>query len=113
MWDAFFTDDATLFPLADGQGEMEFTKRRQGLNEFREYLRGLVEMFEMQHYTVDQTIAESDRVVGIGSTGWTHRSTGQSFETPVVVVTRWRDGRMNDFSEFYDTARVVAACSAP
>ena len=63
----------------------------------------------MGHWRIDETVAEGDRVIGIGSTGWTYKISGKSFVTPVVIVTRWRDGKMCEYGEYYDTAKAAAS----
>ena len=110
FWEDHVTDDITVYSLADGVKPLPFTAQRRGIEEFRQYLAGLTEMMSMDYWRIDDTISEGDRVVGIGSTGWTHRATGKSFETPVVFVTRWRDGRICAYAEYYDTY-AVAGCA--
>ncbi len=63
----------------------------------------------MDLWEIDDTVAEGDRVVGIGRTGWTAKATGKSFVTPIVIVTRWRDGLMCEYGEYYDTAKVAGS----
>ena len=110
IWEEFMTEDVRLFSLADGQGPFTFLAPRKGLGEVQTYLKGLTDTFAMERWQIDETISEGDRVVGIGSTAWTHRETGKTFDTPVVIVTRWRDGQIYEYQEYYDTA-MVAACA--
>ncbi len=63
----------------------------------------------MDHYTVDEYVAQGDRVVAIGRTGWRNRETGKAFDTPKVDVVRFRDGQIVEFFELYDTAMVLAS----
>ena len=77
-------------------------------NAFVGYLEGLVATFDMLHYTIDDYVAQGDRVVAIGSTAWQDRNTGKSFDTPKVDIWRLKDGRIVEFFEFYDTAKVQA-----
>lgn len=109
MWKDYMAEDVKLFSLADGDTHAPFTCARQGFAEVELYLQGLVGAFSMDHWRIDETVAENDRVVGIGSTGWTCRETGKSFVTPIVIVTRWRNGKICDYGEYYDTAKVAAA----
>ena len=109
MWKDYMSDDIKLFSLADGDDKLPFTTKRQGYNEIHRYLEGLTDAFSMGHWRIDETVAEGDRVIGIGSTGWTHKISGKSFVTPVVIVTRWRDGKMCEYGEYYDTAKAAAS----
>ena len=61
----------------------------------------------MIHYTIDEYVAEGDRVVAIGSTAWKNRATGKVFDTPKVDVWRFENGRAIAFFELYDTAMVL------
>lgn len=56
----------------------------------RQYLKELTDAFQMVHWTLNDTIAQDDRVVGVGVTAWTHKASGQTVETPVVVICRFR-----------------------
>ena len=109
MWKSYMTEDISLFSLADGNSTLPFTSSRSGLDELMAYLKGLTSAFDMEFWTLDETVAEGDRVIGIGSTGWTNKKTGKSFVSPVVIVTRWRDGSICEYGEYYDTAKAAAS----
>lgn len=107
MWDDYVSEDFKLRSLADGGAKQPYTAPKNGRDEMREYLEGLTGTFSMDLWEIDDTIAKGDRVVVLGRTGWTNRETGKSFVTPVAMITRWRDGRMCEYTEFYDTARIA------
>lgn len=110
-WDEFTTDDIELYSLAEGMPGNEFTKARKGREEFRAYLRGLTETMSMNSWSLPDTISEGDRVVGIGRTSWTSKKTGKTFDTPIVIVTRFRDGKICEYQEYYDTAKLADCLS--
>jgi len=95
--------------LADGVEKLEFTQRYKSREDLAEYFDGLTGSFDMIHFTVDEFVAQGDRVVAIGSTAWRSKATGKEFETPKVDVWRFKDGRAIEFFEYYDTAIVQAA----
>ena len=64
----------------------------------------------MIHYTVNEYIAQGDRVVAVGHCKWRHRKTGRDVETPKVDIITMKDSKMVDFYELYDTAKAIA-CS--
>ncbi|MEM9707531.1 MAG: nuclear transport factor 2 family protein [Pseudomonadota bacterium] len=107
MWRDYMHDDIRLFSLADGETGLQFTRQRRGYSQVVVYLEGLIANFRMNSWEIFETVSEGDRVVGIGRCGWTHRITGKSFLSPIVVVTRWRDGKMTEYGEYYDTAQVA------
>ena len=107
-WLQLFAEDVDFRSLAEGDNRLAFTKRRCARDEAAEYLHGLVAQLEMNEYRVDDYIAQGDRVVAIGSTAWTNRQTGKSFDTPKVDLVRFRDGQITEFFELYDTDQVMA-----
>lgn len=108
IWDDYMTDDVKLRSLADGEAGLPFTVERNGRDEIKDYLEGLTGNFQMIYWRLDDFIASGDRLVILGETSWTARETGKSFAVRVAMITRWRDGKMCEYSEFYDTARVAA-----
>ena len=109
-WMAFIDPDISFGSLAEGAEPMAFTAPLQGRDKLAAYFDGLLSQWEMEHYTVDEMVAEGERVVVIGSTSWRNKQTGKCFESRKVDVWRFRDGKAVEFYEYYDTAKVVAAC---
>lgn len=109
MWKKYTTQDLCMRSLGQGQYGLDFSCARDGQAEMLKYLEDLTGAFEMKHWTLKDTIAEGDRVVGLGLTAWTHKKTGKTVETPIVIICRFRDGLVCEYEEFYDTAAVSAA----
>jgi hypothetical protein len=63
-----------------------------------------IESFEPQHF-----IAQGDRVVVLGRERVRVKSTGRSYETEWAHAYVLRDGKVTQFREYTDTARVAAA----
>ena len=110
-WLAIVDDEARLTSLAEGAANVAFTRRRAGRSEIIEYLDDLTREWSMIYYRVDEYVAQGDRVVAIGSTAWRNKLTGKVAETPKIDVWRMKDGKVVEFSEFYDTARLFAAAT--
>lgn len=106
-WLNMLTDDVEFRSLADGAQGVEFTSRKKSKEEVVGYFTELVGNWEMVHYTIDEYVAEGDRVVAIGSTAWKNRATGKVFDTPKVDIWRFENGRAIAFFELYDTAMVL------
>lgn len=102
-------EDATLHSLSGGAPGVEFTRRCRSKAEIEHYFSTLLRDFAMNHFTVDEVIANEDRVVVLCRTSWTSRLTGKTFETPKVDVLRVVGGKISEYAEYYDTARVEAA----
>lgn len=109
LWHEYIHDDLVLHSMAEGQHGLDFSAPRNGREELRGYLKELTNLFEMEHWTLKETISQGDRVVGLGVTAWTCRTTGKRVETPVAVVCTFRDGKICEYHEFYDSAAVAAA----
>ena len=106
-WLGIMADDVCFQSLGNGEPGMEFTCPRSSKAAVEEYLHGLTAQLTMIHYTVKEYIAKGDRVIAIGTTAWVNKATGREFETPKVDVVRFRDGKIVDFLEMYDTAKVL------
>ncbi len=111
-WLSIMADGARLASLADGASGVRFTSARSGRSEIVEYLEGLVADWDMIFYRIDEYIAQGDRVVPIGATSWRNKATQKVVVTPKVDLWRMKDGKVVHFSEFYDTARLIAAATA-
>ena len=111
-WMNIMADEIDFRSLADGRDDLAFTAARRSREEVLGYLQGLMETFEMVHYTVDFYVAQGDRVVAVGSTSWKKRGTDNHFDTPKVDVIRLSDGKIVEFYEYYDTAMVQGVAAS-
>ena len=110
-WLDIADDDICFGSLAAGEPRAEFTACRNNKEEMAQYLDGLVSDWSMVHYTIDDYIAEGDQVVAVGSTEWTNKRTGKSVDTKKVDVSRFENGKMVEFFEYYDTAKLFEAAT--
>jgi uncharacterized protein len=107
-WLSLMTDDVKFGSLAAGAAGMEFTCTRTSKDQVRIYFAELGRHWEMIRYTVDDYIAQGDRVVAVGSCAFRNKDTGKVLETPKADFHRFRDGKICEFFEFYDTAQAIA-----
>lgn len=112
IWRHYMAEDVMLWSLGRGRKGVDFSANRMGHAGLMEYLRDLVTNFRMEYYKLDETVAEGDTVVGIGRTAWTALATGRKVETPVVIVTRFRAGKIVSWDEYWDTAAAMHAAGA-
>lgn len=110
-WMEVADENIVFGSLAEGRPAAPFTARLRGREQLGGYFAGLLDGWEMRHYTVDYLMAEGDRVAMIGSTAWRNKKTNKEFETPKVDIWRFRNGRAIEFYEYFDTAGLVAAAS--
>jgi uncharacterized protein len=106
---AVFDDDMQFTSLADGAEPVAFTASGRGKEDFLTYIDGLTRDWEMIFYRVDDYIAQGERVVAIGSTSWRNKKSRKIVTTPKVDIWRMKNSKAVEFSEYYDTAKLIAA----
>ncbi len=112
-WLDLMTDDVQFRSLAEGAKPMAFTRRSTCKNDVKRYFDGLTGEWKMISYEIDEYIAQGDRVVALGSCSFEHRSTGKILKTPEADFHKFRDGKICEFFELYDTAQALAVPTAP
>ena len=94
-----------------GAAPLEFATRYDNREQLRTYFNTLVGEWTMQHYTIEEYIAQGDAVVARGSTAWINKKTGKLVETPKMDFWRFKDGKAVEFYEYFDSAAVAAAAT--
>ena len=107
-WLDIMADDVRCYSLAAGAPSAEFTAPISSKKDFERYFKGLLDGWEMIHYTTDEFVAEGDRVAVLGSTAWRNRMTGRAVDTAKADFWTFRDGKVVEFHELYDTAALLA-----
>jgi ketosteroid isomerase-like protein len=108
-WMSIVDDNIQFGSIARGVSPLAFTQPVNNKEQLRGYFDGLVGDWEMLHYTINNYVAQGDLVFVRCVTSWRNRKTGKSFETPKADFWRFRDGKVVEFYEYYDTAQVMAA----
>lgn len=108
-WLSLLADDVVIRSLAGGAPGMDFSATRRGLVEAERYFAGITADWEMIYVTADEFIAAGDRVAVLGRVAWKNRRTGRTAESPTAHFWRFRDGKVVEYNEFYDTAAGLAA----
>jgi len=65
----------------------------------------------MIYYCVDEYIAQGDRVVALCQVSFKHNKTGKILFTPKADFHKFRDGKICEFFELYDTAAAIRAAT--
>jgi ketosteroid isomerase-like protein len=110
-WLALMSDDVKFRSLAGGAKPMEFTRTSTCKDEVKRYFAELTSQWEMKHYVIDEYIAHGDRVVALGHCSFKNKNTGKILDTPKADFHRFRDGKICEFFEFYDTAQALACAT--
>lgn len=106
------TDDVQFGSLAGGAIKMQFTRPSCCKDDVKQYFTGLTSEWEMIYYRVDEYIAQGDRVVALAQVSFKHKITAKTLVTPKADVHRFRDGKICEFFEFYDTASALATAAS-
>ena len=86
-----------------------FAGSRTGKDAVGEFFTQLVEAEDMTRFEPLEFIAEGDKVVVLGESEATVRSTGKSYQTDWVHVFHVHDGKIKEFQEFFDNAAATRA----
>jgi uncharacterized protein len=78
----------------------------------KHYFAGLTASWEMIYYRIDEYIAQGDRVVALGHISFKNKNTGKILETPKADFHKFRNGKICEFFEFYDTAQAIEKATA-
>ena len=109
MWMDLFAENVRLRSLAGGRTGAAFTQEVRSKAQMGQYFSGLLNDWQMIHYTTDDFIVDGDRIAMRGSTAWSNRKTGRVVETRKADFVTFKDGKIVEFEEFYDTAGLLAA----
>ena len=86
-----------------------FAGKRTGTASVGEFFTQLAEAEDITRFEPLEFIAEGDKVVVLGESEATVRSTGKSYETDWVHVFHLHDGKVTEFTEFFDSAAATRA----
>ena len=110
-WSNAMTDDVKFRSLAEGAKAMEFTRTSSCKDDVKQYFDGLTSDWEMIYYRIDEYIAQGDRVVALGHVSFKNKRTGKVLQTPKADFHKFRDGKICEFFEFYDTAQAITVAT--
>ncbi|HEY0981823.1 nuclear transport factor 2 family protein [Schlesneria sp. T3-172] len=111
QWLDLMCDDVRMTSLSDGNAGMEFTKALTGKEQAKNYFNELRATWEMLYFHADEFIEQGDRVVMLGRCSFKSKLTGKSAESPKADFFRFRDGKIVEYFDFYDTAKAYAAAT--
>ena len=110
-WMALLADDIKFDSLAAGAAHVAYLTNYSSKDALRGYFEGLAKNWAMIHFTVTEYIAQGDVVVARGSCAWQNKRTGKICATPKMDYWKFKDGKVVEYFEYYDTAGVHAAAA--
>ena len=108
-WLEICADQIAFGSLANGPPGSAYLTSYQQRDQLKGYFAGLARDWEMMEYTVENFVAQGDRVVMLGRCAWKYRKTGKVVWTQKADSWRFENGKAVEFYEFYDTAQVLSA----
>ena len=82
----------------------QFAGSRHGRESVAEFFGLLNDAEEFSRFEPLEYIAQDDKVVVLGESASTVKTTGNSYETDWVHIFHLRDGKVAEFHEFFDNA---------
>ncbi|MEP7074995.1 MAG: nuclear transport factor 2 family protein [Acidobacteriota bacterium] len=86
-----------------------FAGNRLGLQEVGEFFKLLGESEEFSYFEPTEFIAQGNRVVVLGRSKATVKTTGRTYETDWVHLFTVHEGKITNFHEFFDNAAATRA----
>lgn len=110
-WMALLDDDIKFNSIAAGAAHVAYMSNYDKKQALRGYFEGLAKHWTMIHFTIDEFISQGDVVVARGSCAWQNKQTSKVCSTPKIDYWKFRDGKVVEYFEYYDTAGVQAAAT--
>jgi ketosteroid isomerase-like protein len=108
-WLELFADDITIRSLGGNAAALGFAKGRHGKADAERYFAEMFAAWEMVYFTPEEFIAEGERVVVVSRVAFKCRATGKVAESPKADIFHFREGKIVEVIEFFDTAAALAA----
>jgi ketosteroid isomerase-like protein len=86
-----------------------FAGSREGIGSVGQFFEQLDKAEDITRFEPLEFIAQDDKVVVLGESAATVKSTGNSYETDWVHVFHLKDGKVVSFHEFFDNAAATKA----
>lgn len=86
-----------------------FAGNRLGLEEVEEFFKLLAESQDFSYFEPTEFIAQGNKVVVLGRSKATVKSTDRSYETDWVHIFTIHEGKITNFHEFFDNALATRA----
>ncbi len=108
-WFELLDDDVSMGATGGGTPEMPFAKVNRGKSDARQYFEGLAKDWEMISFEPSDYIVDGDRVVVLSRCSFRFRATGKVAVSSKADFLRFKNGKIVEFFEYFDTAAAFAA----
>jgi ketosteroid isomerase-like protein len=100
--------DAVQFHFVAHPDHFTFAGSHTGKDGVQRALELIAQEYDWQVYQARDFIAEGDRVVALTDGVIQHRASGKELPMRMVDIIRIEDGRIVEFTEFFDSAAMLA-----
>ena len=95
-----------------GPADLPWAGLREGRDAVHEYFRILERESTIEGYTPEHAIGDGEWLILLGTLRVRVRDDAMAMDYPKVDAIRFRDGRIVEFREYYDTATALARYGA-
>jgi ketosteroid isomerase-like protein len=111
LWRELVSDDFEMQSVGARHEGLSFAGTSTGPDRLDQYLRELIEQWDMKHYRVDALFGDETRVVMFGECSYDFRGNGKRVTTPIANLWTFRDGKAIRCVEVFDSAEAVRVAS--
>ncbi len=111
-WMSICAESILFGSLAQSVEAVPYMASYESRNELSRYFEGLARDWEMIEFSTETFVAQGDRVVMLGRCSWRARRTGKVVWTPKADSFRFLNGKIIEYYEYFDTAKVRDAMAA-
>ncbi|WP_274626345.1 nuclear transport factor 2 family protein [Arvimicrobium flavum] len=111
VWRPLLADRFSLRSVDENSPGLAFARNRYSREEVLDYLAGVLNEWEMVHFTPETFVSEGDQIAMFGLCAYRNRATGKVTETLVSALWRFEDDKAVAMTEIFDSAAVSAAAT--
>lgn len=109
QWLDLFSDNIRMRSVGDQVGGLEFAGEYLTKQQAVSYFTGLLETWEMIHWTPERFVVDGDQIAMFGRCAWKHRATGKDIEISIAHLWTFEGNVAIEAVEVFDSARAAMA----
>jgi ketosteroid isomerase-like protein len=112
VWSDLLADSVRVNSVDEASNGLEFARDRVSRADALTYFSGILDAWEMQHFTPETFIAEGDSIAMFGRCAWRCRKTGKVAECRIANLWKFKGDKAVEFTDLFDSA-VAAKAATP
>lgn len=106
-------DDFSIVSMDEAAPGLSFAVDSDSKAASLAYLTGIFKQWDMEYFRPEHYVAQGDRVAMFGWCKFRHKVSKHSAECRIANLWTFRDGKLTSLIEVFDSAKAVAAATAP